>query len=62
MAIPVSFYQKNLAADWTDGMSNGRFQDKKELIADLTDMKKIHARLVRAGVPKEKIVTLGPEK
>ena len=32
------------------------------LIADLTDTKKIHARLVRAGVPKEKIVTLGPEK
>jgi hypothetical protein len=33
----VSFYQKNLADDWTDGMSNGRFQDKKELISDLTD-------------------------
>ena len=32
------------------------------LIADLTDTKKIHARLVRAGVPKEKIVTLGPER
>lgn len=28
------------------------------LIADLTDTKKIHARLVRAGVPKDKIVTL----
>ena len=29
------------------------------LIADLTDTKKIHARLIRAGVPKDKIVTLG---
>jgi len=28
------------------------------LIADLTDTKKIHARLIRAGVPKDKIVTL----
>jgi hypothetical protein len=28
------------------------------LIADLADTKKIHARLVRAGVPKDKIVTL----
>ena len=33
----VSFYQRNLADDWTDGMSNGRFQNKKELISDLTD-------------------------
>jgi len=31
------------------------------LIADLTDTKKIHARLVRAGVPKDKIVTIGSE-
>jgi DNA-binding Lrp family transcriptional regulator len=28
------------------------------LIADLADTKKIHARLVRAGVPKDKIITL----
>ena len=33
----VSFYQKNLADDWSDGMSNGQFQSKKELISDLTD-------------------------
>jgi hypothetical protein len=32
------------------------------LIADLTDTSKINARLVRAGVPKDKIVILGPEK
>jgi len=32
------------------------------LIADLTDTKKIHARLLRAGVPKDKIVSFGPEK
>ena len=32
------------------------------LIADLADTKKIQARLVRAGVPKDKIVILGPEK
>ena len=30
------------------------------LIADLADVKRIQARLVRAGVPKGKIVTLGP--
>lgn len=33
----VSFYEKNLADDWSDGMSNGEFQTKKELISDLTD-------------------------
>lgn len=32
------------------------------LITDLTDTKKIHTRLVRAGVPKDKIVTLGPKE
>lgn len=32
------------------------------LIADLTDTKKIQVRLIRAGVPKDKIVTLGPKK
>jgi hypothetical protein len=33
----ISFYQKNLADDWSDGMSNGEFQSKKALISDLTD-------------------------
>jgi len=28
------------------------------VIADLTDVKKNHARLLRAGVPKNKIVSL----
>ena len=37
LAGDVSFYQKNLTDDWSDGMSNGRFQTKKELISDLTD-------------------------
>ena len=32
------------------------------LIADLTDTKKVHSRLVHAGVPKEKIVTLVLQK
>jgi len=32
------------------------------LIADLTDTKKVQARLLRAGAPKDKIVILGPEK
>ncbi len=32
------------------------------LIADLADVKRIQARLVRAGVPKGKIITLGPTK
>ena len=32
------------------------------LIADLTDTNKIHARLLRAGVPKDKIVTIGPRQ
>jgi Lipocalin-like domain/Domain of unknown function (DUF4440) len=36
----VSFYQKNLADDWSDGMSNGKFQNKKELISDLSDKTK----------------------
>jgi DNA-binding MarR family transcriptional regulator len=31
------------------------------LIADLTETKKIQARLIREGVPKDKIVTIGPE-
>jgi DNA-binding MarR family transcriptional regulator len=30
------------------------------LIADLMEAKKVQARLIRAGVPKAKIVTLGP--
>ena len=33
----ASFYQRNLADDWSDGMSNGEFQTKKELISDLAD-------------------------
>ena len=37
LAGDVSFYQKNLTDDWSDGMSNGQFQTKKELISDLTD-------------------------
>jgi hypothetical protein len=37
LAGDVSFYRKNLADDWSDGMSNGQFQSKKELISDLTD-------------------------
>ena len=32
------------------------------LVADIEDAKKIQTRMIRAGVPKEKIVTLGPEK
>ena len=32
------------------------------LVADIEDAKKIQARMIRAGVPKEKIVTLGPER
>jgi len=32
------------------------------LIADLTGTNKIHARLLRAGVPKDKIVTIGPRQ
>jgi DNA-binding Lrp family transcriptional regulator len=32
------------------------------LIADLTEMKKIEARLIREGVPKDKIVTIGSRK
>ena len=33
----VSFCEKNLTDDWSDGMSNGQFQQKKDLISDLTD-------------------------
>jgi hypothetical protein len=40
LAGDVSFYQKNLTDDWSDGMSNGQFQTKKQLISDLTD--KVH--------------------
>jgi hypothetical protein len=32
------------------------------MIADLTDVRKIHARLIRAGVPKDRIVTLSTRK
>jgi hypothetical protein len=37
LAGDTSFYQRNLADDWSDGMSNGQFQTKKALISDLTD-------------------------
>jgi hypothetical protein len=37
LAGDVSFYEKNLADDWSDGMSNGQFQTKKELISALID-------------------------
>ncbi|MEP6643693.1 MAG: lipocalin-like domain-containing protein [Acidobacteriaceae bacterium] len=37
LAGDVSFYEKNLADDWSDGMSNGQFQNKKELLSDLRD-------------------------
>ena len=33
----ASFFQRNLADDWTDGMSDGKFQTKRELISDLTE-------------------------
>ena len=36
LAGDVSFYQKNLTEDWSDGISNGQFQTKKDLISDLT--------------------------
>jgi hypothetical protein len=36
----VSFYKNGLAQDWTDGMSNGRFQTKAELLADFVDKSK----------------------
>ena len=32
----ASFFQRNLADDWTDGTSDGKFQTKKELISDVT--------------------------
>src|ERR1700704_1337117 len=37
LAGDISFYEKNLTDDWSDGMRNGHFQTKKELISDLTD-------------------------
>ncbi|MGI8962212.1 MAG: nuclear transport factor 2 family protein [Bryobacteraceae bacterium] len=40
LAGDVSFYQKGLADDWSDGMSNGEFQTKAELISDFTDKAK----------------------
>jgi hypothetical protein len=32
------------------------------LVADIEEARKIQTRMIRAGVPKEKIVTLGPDK
>src|SRR5882757_6759240 len=40
LAGDVSFYQNGLAQDWTDGMSNGTFQTKAELLADFVDKSK----------------------
>ncbi|MGB8534819.1 MAG: nuclear transport factor 2 family protein [Acidobacteriaceae bacterium] len=37
VAGDISFLQKNLSDDWTDGMSNGKFQSKKDVVSDLTD-------------------------
>jgi hypothetical protein len=37
LAGDVSFYQKNLTDDWSDGMSNDQFQTEQELISNLTD-------------------------
>ncbi len=37
LAGDVTFYRRNLADDWSDGMSNGQFQSKKELVSDLAD-------------------------
>ena len=37
LAGDVSFYRRNLADDWSDGMSNGQFQSKNNLVSDLTD-------------------------
>ena len=37
VAGDISFLQKNLSDDWTDGMSNGKFQSKKDMVSDLTD-------------------------
>jgi len=37
LAGDAAFYEKSLAEDWTDGMSNGQFQNKQELVADLRD-------------------------
>jgi ketosteroid isomerase-like protein len=37
LAGDVPFYQKYLADEWSDGMSNGQFQTKQELISDLSD-------------------------
>ena len=37
LAGDVSFYRRNLADDWSDGMSNGQFQSKKNLVSDLTN-------------------------
>jgi hypothetical protein len=36
----VSFYEKNLVDDWTDGTSWGSFQDKNTLVSDLKNSAK----------------------
>ncbi len=53
----VSFFQKNLADDWTDGMSNGKFQSKKDLISDLTD--KTHFTMLHETLSDLKVRAYG---
>lgn len=37
LAANAEFYAANLAEHWTDGMSNGAFQTKQDLLSDLRD-------------------------
>jgi|ERR1700733_2012484 len=57
LAGDVSFYQKNLTEDWSDGMSNGQFQTKKDLISDLTD--KAHNVTFRETLANMKVRVYG---
>ena len=43
LAGDVTFYQKGPAEDWSDGMSNGEFQTKSQLISDFKDKSKYTA-------------------
>lgn len=40
LAGDKSFYEAGLADDWSDGMSNGEFQTKHQLIADMAEPSK----------------------
>jgi ketosteroid isomerase-like protein len=53
----VSFFQNNLSDDWTDGMSNGKFQSKKDLISDLTD--KTHFTMLHETLSDLKVRVYG---